>query len=150
MHSASHGFSPIKPKTSAIWVRKDSLRWVLLTCLWFNSFNFLWTCFVSIFGCFVFFRIFLFNKKKSKNIEKFSKRQKYFILSLVLFVFEDYMSYKSFSWLKTYLILWRNLNSMCYINAKFSLILCECILVCTCTQGLIKKVIFLVCIPSIA
>ena len=26
MHSASHGFSPTKLKTRAIWVRKDSLR----------------------------------------------------------------------------------------------------------------------------
>ena len=26
IHSTSHGFSPTKPKTRAIWVRKDSLR----------------------------------------------------------------------------------------------------------------------------
>ena len=26
IHSASHGFSPTKPKTRAIWMRKDSLR----------------------------------------------------------------------------------------------------------------------------
>ena len=26
IHPASHGFSPTKPKTRAIWVRKDSLR----------------------------------------------------------------------------------------------------------------------------
>ena len=26
IHSASHGFSLTKPKTRAIWVRKDSLR----------------------------------------------------------------------------------------------------------------------------
>ena len=26
IHSASHGFSPTKPKTCARWVRKDSLR----------------------------------------------------------------------------------------------------------------------------
>ena len=26
IHSVSHGFSPTKPKTCAIWVRKDSLR----------------------------------------------------------------------------------------------------------------------------
>ena len=25
IHSTSHGFSPTKPKTRAIWVRKDSL-----------------------------------------------------------------------------------------------------------------------------
>ena len=39
IHSTSHGFSPTKLKTCAIWVRKDSPRWVLLTCSWFNSFN---------------------------------------------------------------------------------------------------------------
>ena len=39
IHSASYGFSPTKLKTCAIWVRKDSLRWVLFTCPWFNSFN---------------------------------------------------------------------------------------------------------------
>ena len=32
IHSASHGFSPTKSKTCARLVRKDSLRWVLLTC----------------------------------------------------------------------------------------------------------------------
>ena len=26
IHSTSHGFSPTKPKTRVIWVRKDSLR----------------------------------------------------------------------------------------------------------------------------
>ena len=26
IHSASHGFSPTKPKTRAIWLRKDLLR----------------------------------------------------------------------------------------------------------------------------
>ena len=26
IHSASHGFSPTKPKTRAIWMRKDLLR----------------------------------------------------------------------------------------------------------------------------
>ena len=31
------------------------------------------------------------------------------------------------------------------ISAKLFLILYECVLVCTCTQGLIKKLIFLVC-----
>ena len=54
IHFASHGFSPTKPNTRAIWMRKDSLRWVLLTCPWFNSFNCLWTCLDSVFGCFVF------------------------------------------------------------------------------------------------
>ena len=54
------------------------------------------------------------------------------------------------SWFRTCLTLWRNLDSMCYINAKLFLILCEYVLVCTCTQGLIKKLIFLVYVPSIA
>ena len=39
---------------------------------------------------------------------------------------------------------------MCYISAKLFLILCEYVLVHTCTQGLIKKLIFLICVPSIA
>ena len=50
----------------------------------------------------------------------------------------------------TCLTLWRNLNSMCYISVKLFLILCEYVLVCTCIHGLIKKLIFLVCVPSIA
>ena len=37
-----------------------------------------------------------------------------------------------------------------YVSAKLFLILCEYVLVCTCTQGLIKKLVFLVCVPSIA
>ena len=61
IHFASHGFSPTKPKTRSIWVRKDSLRWVLLTCSWFNSFNCLWTCLDSVFGCFIF-RLFFYLK----------------------------------------------------------------------------------------
>ena len=39
---------------------------------------------------------------------------------------------------------------MCYISTKLFLILCEYVLVCTCTQWLIKKLIFLICVPSIA
>ena len=39
---------------------------------------------------------------------------------------------------------------VCVISAKVFLNLYECVLVCTCTQGLIKKLIFLVCVPSIA
>ena len=50
----------------------------------------------------------------------------------------------------TCLTLWRNLNSMCYISAKLFLILCEYVLICTYTQRLIKKLIFLICVPSIA
>ena len=34
--------------------------------------------------------------------------------------------------------------------AKLFLILCEYVLACTCTQGLIKKLIFFICVPSIA
>ena len=53
IHYASHGFSPTKPKMCAIWVRKDLLRWVLFICPWYNSFNYLWTCFIYVLGCFV-------------------------------------------------------------------------------------------------
>ena len=38
---------------------------------------------------------------------------------------------------------------MYYISTKLFLILCEYVLVCTCTQGLIKKLIFFVYVPSI-
>ena len=72
IHSISHGFSPTKLKTLVVWVRKDLLRWVLFTCPWFNSFNYLRTCLFFVFGCFVFLGCFDYSKKKkSKNIENF-------------------------------------------------------------------------------
>ena len=80
-----HGFSPTKPKTHAVWVRKDLLRWVLFTCSWFNSFNYLWTCFCFCFWLFCFLVLF----KKIQKHWKFSKKQKIYIyiyiLCLVLF-----------------------------------------------------------------
>ena len=79
----------------------------------------------------LFFRLFFIKKKNPKNIENFQKDKN--VLFCVLF----------------YLFLWRNLNNMCYINAKLNLILSEYVLICTYTQGLIKKFIFLVCVPSI-
>ena len=104
----------------------------------------------------VLFFSFFFLKKKFKNIEKFQK-DKYFILCLDLFFFFFCFFFLritwimiSLSWFRTCLTLWRNLNSMCYISAKLFLILCEYVLVCTCTHGLIKKLIFLVCVLSIA
>ena len=84
IHFASLGCSPTKPKTHAIWVRKESLRWVLLTNPWFNFLNYLWTCFISIFGCFIFLGFFVYKKKIQKHW-KFSKRQN--ILFWVLFYF---------------------------------------------------------------
>ena len=54
IHSASHGFSPTKPKTCAIWVRKDSLRWVLLTCPWFILSIVCGHVLILFFGCFIF------------------------------------------------------------------------------------------------
>ena len=84
IHSASHEFSPTKLKTHAIWVRKDSLRWVLLICPWFNSFNYLWICLLLVFGCFIFLGCFEF--PKIQKHWKFSKRLKYFTMCLVLFV----------------------------------------------------------------
>ena len=39
---------------------------------------------------------------------------------------------------------------MCYLSAKLFLILYEYVLVCICTHELIKKLIFLDCVPSIA
>ena len=49
-HSTSYRFSPTKPKIRAIWVRKNLQSQRLML----NSFNCLWTCFVSFFGCFVY------------------------------------------------------------------------------------------------
>ena len=72
IHSIYHGYSPTKPKMSVVWVRKDFLRWVSSTYPWFNSFNYLWTCLLSFFGC-LFFSFFFIIKKKSKNIENFIK-----------------------------------------------------------------------------
>ena len=60
IHFVSHGFSPTKPKTHVVWVRKDLLRWVLFTCPWFNSFNYLWTCFLLVFCCFIFLGCFVY------------------------------------------------------------------------------------------
>ena len=88
--------------------------------------------------------------KKIQKHWKFSKRQKYFILYLVLFFLRITWIMIPLSWFRTCLTLWRNLNSMCYISAKLFLILCGYVLICTCTQGLIKKLIFLICVPSIA
>ena len=109
----------IKPKMHAIWWEKDLLRWGFSTCPWFNSFNYLWTCLHSVFGYFVF-RLFWLLKKKKKIQKhwKFSKSKKYFILC---FVFCFFFSLRitlimiSLSWLRTYLILWRNIESMCCI-----------------------------------
>ena len=89
------------------------------------------------------FRLF-FIKKKIQKHWKISKRQKYFILYLVLFFLTITWIVISLSWFRTCLTLWRNLNSICYISAKLFLILCEYVLICTYTQGLIKKLIFLV------
>ena len=100
------------------------------------------------FGCSVSCRIF-FNKKNPKTLKIFQKDKN--ILFWVLFYFSwGLHELWYFSWFRTCLTLWRNLNSMCYISAKLFLILCEYVLVCTCTHGLIKKLIFLVCVPSIA
>ena len=103
---------------------------------------------ILFFGCFVFLVV-LKKKKKSKNIENFQK-DKYFILCLVLFFLRITWIMISLSWFRTCLTLWRNLNSICYISAKLFLILCGYVLICTCTQRLIKKLIFLICVPSIA
>ena len=84
-HFVSHGFSPTKAKMHAIWVRKDLQMWVLFTCPWFNSFNYLWTCLLFVFGLFIFLGYFDYSKIKFQKHWKISKRQKYFILGLVLF-----------------------------------------------------------------
>ena len=116
-------------------------------------FFFLFFFFFFFFSCFWLFFFFLnffyIYKKKIQKHLKFSKRQKYFILCLVLFFLRITWIMISLSWFRTCLTLWRNLNSMCYISAMLFLIWCEYVLVCTYTQGLIKKLIFLVCVLSI-
>ena len=93
IHSASHRFSPTKSKTRAIWVRKDLLRWVLLCCPCFNSFNCLWTCFVFFFFFVVlFFKIFLKLKKNPKTLKIFKKTKIFYFVSSFIFL-EDYMNY---------------------------------------------------------
>ena len=91
MHSVSHEFSSTKTKTRAIWVRKDSLRLVLLTCPWFNSSNYLWTRLLLVFGCFIFLGC--FDYSKIQKHWKVSKRQKIFYFVSCFICFEDYMSY---------------------------------------------------------
>ena len=100
---------------------------------------------VCFLGC-----VFKNKKKKKKNPKtlKISKRQNFFILCLVLFFLRITWIMISLSWFRTCLILWKNLNNMCYISAKLFLILCQYVLVSTCTHGLVKKLIFLVCVPS--
>ena len=102
IHFVSHGFSPTKPKTCAVWVRKDLLRWELFICPWYNYFNYLW---IYFYFC---FRLFCLKKKNWK----FSKRQKYFILCLVLFFLSITWIMISLSWFRTYVIRWRNIESM--------------------------------------
>ena len=95
------------------------------------------------FWLFCFLGCFALLKKIQKHW-KISKRQKYFILCLILFFLRITWIMISLSWFRTCLTLWRNLNSMCYISAKLFLILYEYVLICTYTQGLIKKLIFLI------
>ena len=96
---------------------------------------------ILFFGCFVFYAV--LKKKKFQKHWKISKRQKYFILCLVLFFLRITWIKISLSWFRTCLTLWRNLNSICYISTNLFLTLCGYVLICTCTQGLI-------CVSSIA
>ena len=93
IHSASHRFSPTKPKTHVIWVRKNLLRWVLFTCPWFNSFNCLWTCFVSSFWMFCFLDWFLLFFFLNPTILKIFKKKKMFYFVSSFISLEDYMNY---------------------------------------------------------
>ena len=91
IHSVSHGFSPTKSKTRAIWVRKDFPRWVLLTCPWYNSFNCLWTC-LFLFLVVLFFRLFFLLKKNPKTLKNFKKTKIFYFMSSFIFL-EDYLNY---------------------------------------------------------
>ena len=114
IHSVSRGYSPRKPKMRVVWVRKDFLRWVLFTCPWFNSFNYLWTCLLSVFGSLVF-SLFWLLKEKSKNIENFQKDIN-ILFCVVLFFLRITWIMIFLSWFRTCLILWRNIESMCCIT----------------------------------
>ena len=118
IHSIYHGYSPTKPKMSVVWVRKDFLRWVLFTCPWFNSFNYLWTCLLSVFGSLVF-SLFWLLKEKSKNIENFQKDIN-ILFCVVLFFLRITWIMIFLSWFRTCLILWRNIESMCCITEGMS------------------------------
>ena len=63
MHYAFVGSSSTKPKTRVVWMIRGLLRWVLFTCPRFNSFNYLWTCFFSVFSYFIFLGCFVYSKK---------------------------------------------------------------------------------------
>ena len=98
----------------------------------------------------LFFRLLFIKKKNPKTLKIFKKDKNNFFCFLFYLFLKITWIMISLSWFRTCLTLWRNLNRMSYICAKLFLILCEYVLVCTCTQGLIKKLIFLVCVPSIA
>ena len=146
----------IKPKMHAIWWEKDLLRWGFFTCPWFNSFNYLWTCLHSVFGYFVF-RLFWLLKKKKKNPKtlKIFKKSKifYFVFCFLFFFFlKDYINY-DISLLTQNILDIREKHRKYVLHnwvLKLFLILYEYVLVCTCTHGLIKKLIFLTFVPSIA
>ena len=89
----------------------------------------------------------LLHPSKSNN-NTFQKKKKFFFVSSFIFL-EDYMNYDisldlEHNWHcgETWIV--------CVISAKLFLILCEYVLVCIRTQGLIEKLIFLVYVPSIA
>ena len=103
-------FFTYKAKDACYMGEKVSLRWVLLTCPWSNSFNYLWTCLLSVFSVLFFGLFWLFQKKK-----KIRKEQKYFILCLVLCFLRITWFMIFLSWFRTCMILWRNIESMCCI-----------------------------------
>ena len=92
----------------------------------------------------IFFILYIFGHILKK------KKLFYFVSSFVFL--EDYMIYD------ITLLIYNMLDTMekhrkCVLHNKVHelfLILYEYVLVCTCTHGLIKKLLFLVCVPSIA
>ena len=90
----------------------------------------------------LFFRLVFIKKKKNpKTLRNFKKTKIFYFMSCFI-CFEDYMNYDISLDLEH---AWH-----CGETWKLFLILCEYVLICTCTHGVIKKLIFLICVPSIA
>ena len=83
IHSVSHGFLPTKPKTCAIWVRKDSLSWVLfyLSLILILSIVYGHVLFLFLFLVVLFFRLFFILKKNPKTLKIFKKTQMFYFVS---------------------------------------------------------------------
>ena len=62
-------------------------------CPLFNSFNYLWICLLSVFGCLVFFFVLIINIKKNPKTLKIFKKTKIFYFGSCFIFLEDYINY---------------------------------------------------------